>query len=386
MKSSERTIFVPFIHAFGGVERLILGLSRFLYERDIAHSVVCFNQTIDFASYVEWPMMVRELGCRRNPVAEGWALNRYMRAAHASGFPPPLLFDLKGAFYAGMFPSPDFHLHLTDPPSLLPSESSNFAPSLRRVYPSSEREACPGPLKMMRGEIVHLINRRGVASALSVIATTNAIAKELRILYSVEAKLVRQGVRIPPPPPSKGRRVNNVRMLSVCRLEPNKRLDWILNALAGLESSNLPLSKKIDWNLDLVGDGSKREQLRCLARQLGIAERVVFHGRVSDARLEEIFADADLFLMPAVQGYGLPALEALARGVPIILHWESGVSEILKGTPWAEIIENGTESLASAIGTLVDRLRDGGLEKSSMPVIPTETDWAHEICTLCGWT
>lgn len=386
MKNPDRIIFVPFIHAFGGVERLVLALSRFLHENNVAHAVVCFSQTINFSSYAEWPMTVRELGCARNPVAEGWTFNRFMRAAKVGGSPPPLLFDLKAAFYAGMFPSPGHYLHLTDPPSLLPSDVSKFAPSLRRIYPAPMMAASPDPLQMIRGEIAHRFNRQGAARALSVIAMTNAIADELRMLYSVEARIVRPGVRMPASsPPWHRRALNSVRMLSVSRLEQSKRIDWILNALAGLESSNLPLSKKIDWQLSLVGDGSQREQLRSLAVQLGIADRVVFHGKVSDTKLEELFTDGDLFLMPAVQGYGLPALEALARGIPVILHLESGVSEILKGTPWTEIIEDGTESLASAINAMVDRLRDGELEKIPMPEFPTETNWAHEITTLCGW-
>lgn len=386
MMSPERIIFLPFIHAFGGVERLVLALSRFLHEHDMPHTVACFSETIDFTAYAEWPMTVRELTPRRDPFSEGWALSRYLQAGHAVGSPPPLLFDLKGAFYAGMFPVPGYHLHLTDPPSLLPSEVSKFAPSLRRAYPSFGQEVGHGLTKMVRGEIVHRINRRGASNALSVIAMTNSIANELHMLYSLEAKIIRPGVRIPSSPPlSRVQTGDNVRMLSVCRLEPNKRLDWILNALAGLESSAVPLSKKIDWVLDLVGDGSQREELQNLAVQLGIGERVVFHGRVPDARVEELFADAGLFLMPAVQGYGLPALEALARGVPIILHRESGVSEILEGTPWAEIIEDGTEGLASAIAAMVDRLRDGTIEKSPTPVFPTETDWAHQISTFCRW-
>ena len=67
MKNAERIIFVPFIHGFGGVERLILALSRYLYNHGIAHKVVCFNQTIDLAHYADWPMVVDEIACKRNP-------------------------------------------------------------------------------------------------------------------------------------------------------------------------------------------------------------------------------------------------------------------------------------------------------------------------------
>ena len=127
------------------------------------------------------------------------------------------------------------------------------------------------------------------------------------------------------------------------------------------------MSKKIDWCIDLVGEGSQRELLQKLAANRGIAESLVFHGKISDERVEKLFADARLFLMPAVQGYGLPALEALARGVPVVLHRESGVSEILRGTPWAEIIEDSSDELALAINTMVERIRSDELKKIPMP-------------------
>ena len=382
----QRIIFVSCIHAFGGVERLILSLSHFLHERGLPHTVVCFSDTINFAAHADWPMPVHVLTARRNPISEGRALNRYLRTTRAADALPPLLFDLKGAFYMGMSPALPYHLHLTDPPSLLPSELSKFAFSLQRNRSRSAKESRPGLVKALRGEIAHQLNRRGTLNALSVIAMTHSIADELYKLYSVEAKIIRPGVKIPSLPAMNNMVAGGkVRFLSVCRLEQNKRLDWILNALAALESSASPLSEKIDWVLDIVGDGSQREELQHLAGRLGIAQRVVFHGRISDARVEDVFASANLFLMPAVQGYGLPALEALARGVPVVLHKESGVSEILKENLWVEIIEEDTDDLASAIDTMVDRILSGELEQSPKPQFPTETGWAHDICLQCKW-
>lgn len=235
------------------------------------------------------------------------------------------------------------------------------------------------------GEIVHRINRRGVKSALSVIAMSDAIAAELRAVYSVEPKIVRPGALVSPRSAFKRLRTDKLRILSVCRLEPNKRVDWILHALADLESRSSLLSRATEWTLDVVGGGSQERQLQALASQLGIAEKVVFHGTISDARLEELFADSTLFLMPAAQGYGLPALEALARGVPVVLHRESGVSEVLSGTLWAAVIDDGIERLAGAINTMLDRLRDGELSKSPAPAFPTESGWAREISTVCQW-
>ena len=89
--------------------------------------------------------------------------------------------------------------------------------------------------------------------------------------------------------------------------------------------------------------------------------------------------------MPAAQGYGLPALEALARGVPVILHSESGVSEILKGDPRVIVIEGGIEDLASAINIMFKKICNNNFEKTPLVQYQTENDWAHEVCTECKW-
>ena len=194
----------------------------------------------------------------------------------------------------------------------------------------------------------------------------------------MKARVIRPGVEMKGSSLGKPlQKVDNLRMLSVCRLEANKRLEWVLDALADLEYSIEPLSKKINWSFDIVGDGSMRETLQNLAKQRGIEKRVVFHGKISDLIVQNLLANAQLFLIPAVQGYGLPELEALASNVPVILHQESGVSEILKGTPWVEIMDNGTDDLKSAVNTMVNRHRSDVFLKNPIPILPTETDWAH---------
>lgn len=377
-------VFVPYIHAFGGVERLIVSLSRYLHDRGLDHTIVCFNQTIDFSAHAAWPMPLQELKPARNAISEGQALSRHFRDAAAG--PVPLFFDLKSAFYAGLFRCPAFHLHLTDPPSLLPADVSKFAPSIRNAYSRNVAADAPGALRKIRGEVVHQINRRGVRRATSLITMANANADELRALYAREAKVIRQGVSLPSVKPRlAGRKLKPFRLLSVSRLEQNKRLDWVMEVLAKLESCGVRLSSHCDWVLDVVGEGSQSAALRELARRLGIESRVVFHGRASDEVLDKLFADAGLFLMPAIQGYGLPALEALAREVPVILHRESGVSEILGQSPWVAIVDHGLDDLTAAIRTMIGNILSGMVEKYPVPRFPSDIEWADEIARACGW-
>ena len=379
MASSERIIFVPFIHAFGGVERLLLGLSKFLHQRGCAHAIVCFNQTIDLAAHADWPLQVRELKPRRNPLAEARALSRYLRTASGPGSSPALVFDLNGALYAGFSARGSYVLHLTDPPSLLPTDVSKYAPSLRRRGASVAHPV--GWCQSLRAELVHRANARGVQKAAAVIVMTHSIAQEIENLYGVTSQIVRPGVPAPAQGPARRSVAHGepVRLLSVSRLEANKRIDWILHALAEAPSRTDNLV------LDVVGDGSQAPALKRLAQELGLGQKVLFHGRVSDERLKDIYDAGHLFLMPAVQGYGLPALEALVSGMPVILHRESGVAEILGGTPWAEVMDNAPGSLPLALNTMLGRLRDNFFQTEAPPAVPTEADWAQEICRTCGW-
>ena len=171
-------------------------------------------------------------------------------------------------------------------------------------------------------------------------------------------------------------------MLSVSRLEASKRLDEVLKALSVLNSDTCDRVGR--WTLDIAGAGPAREELEKLSHSLGVAEQVSFHGRVSDAELEAMYCNADVFVMPAVQGYGLPALEALQRGVPVVMHRDSGASEIFRKTNWVEIIDSCDE-LAPALKRLHARAGAADLTMDSLPHVPSDEGWAEEMSQVCGW-
>ena len=82
----------------------------------------------------------------------------------------------------------------------------------------------------------------------------------------------------------------------------------------------------------------------------------------------------------------MPALEALERGIPTIVHKDSGVSEILGGTLWAELVDGENGSLARAIGNMRERIENKSLSESSMPRVPMKSEWARDVCRACGWS
>lgn len=86
-----------------------------------------------------------------------------------------------------------------------------------------------------------------------------------------------------------------------------------------------------------------------LVRRLGIENRVVFTGEIPDSELESLYRHADLFVFPSLyEGFGLPVLEAMASGTPVIT---SNVSSLPEVAGDAAILVNPykTEEIAGAM-------------------------------------
>jgi glycosyltransferase involved in cell wall biosynthesis len=226
----------------------------------------------------------------------------------------------------------------------------------------------------------------GLRSGGSTIVTSEYLRSECRNDFNADAKIVRMGGLSSASSTSHIRPVGQqLRMLSVCRIEANKRIDWMIRSLAELEQNTPPLSSRIDWRLDLAGKGSLIPTLRARSQNLGIGDRIRFHGFVSDQDLEQLYASAHLFLMPAVQGYGIPAIESLERGIPVLLHRESGVSDILLDTPWATVLTGGEDQMTDALRSAIDGVLQSRHHAVAQPHLPTEDEWAEQVATLCGW-
>lgn len=103
-------------------------------------------------------------------------------------------------------------------------------------------------------------------------------------------------------------------VLCVAAKRPHKNLHGLIEGFAALARAG-------GEPLQLVLPGSPNEyerQLRELAGRLGVAERVRFPGWVSDEDLEALYAAACCFVLPSFEeGFGMPVLEAMERGLPV---------------------------------------------------------------------
>jgi glycosyltransferase involved in cell wall biosynthesis len=126
----------------------------------------------------------------------------------------------------------------------------------------------------------------------------------------------------------------------VGRLIPAKGGDLLLRALARV--SDLP------FRVALIGAGSERARLEALASELGIAERVHFHGEIPNAA--PLFPAFDLFVSSSrSEGSPIVLFEAMAAGVPIAAARVGGVPEALREQDAWLVPPEDPEALARAV-------------------------------------
>jgi glycosyltransferase involved in cell wall biosynthesis len=139
-------------------------------------------------------------------------------------------------------------------------------------------------------------------------------------------------------------------ILSLGTLEPRKNLVRLIEAfslLSLLSPFPFPFSP-----LSLViagGKGWLYEDIFRKVEELGLGERVVFTGFVSDADLPVIYNLAELFVFPSLyEGFGLPVLEAMACGTPVVTSNSSSLPEVV-GEAGLMVDPMDVEGLAEAM-------------------------------------
>lgn len=102
------------------------------------------------------------------------------------------------------------------------------------------------------------------------------------------------------------------RILFVGRLTGEKKVDVVLHALAELDPA-------LDAHFDIAGGGDQRKALEALTAQLGLSERVTFHGRVTDEELRELYSRSSVFAIASIaELQSIVTMEAMASALPVV--------------------------------------------------------------------
>lgn len=184
-----------------------------------------------------------------------------------------------------------------------------------------------------------------------ILGTAPGVLDECRSMGISASKLhlLPNGLVLPPFPTRQNSRRAVAKIVTVARLEPPKRHDLLLDAIASL----LP-DRAVE--LTIVGSGRLEEALQEHARRLGLADAVRFTGFVRDPAAH--ISSADVFVLStSYEGFGNVLVEALACGVPIVASdVPYGPRFILDAVPRARLVKAGSaEALAAGLTAALDR-------------------------------
>jgi glycosyltransferase involved in cell wall biosynthesis len=132
---------------------------------------------------------------------------------------------------------------------------------------------------------------------------------------------------------------------------PMKGLVHLLEAVAKLRT------ERPDVTLTVIGSPNPDGPVMQTVRRFGLEPAIDFVTGVPDERIVELYAEAELAVVPSLyEGFSLPAIEAMAAGVPIVATTGGAIPEVVgrDGTTAALVPPGDAGALAATIGDLLD--------------------------------
>jgi glycosyltransferase involved in cell wall biosynthesis len=215
--------------------------------------------------------------------------------------------------------------------------------------------------------------RAALAGMSGVIVTSPSTARVLIADYGVSPDLL----RIAPPGSApavcaRGPSDGNAALLSVGIIVPRKGHDLLVAALATL--------KDLAWRLTIVGDRTRDEQasakLDADILRHGLASRITIESGVSDERLAELYASADVFVLASrYEGYGMAFAQAIAYGVPVIGTIAGAIPETVPAGAGLLVPPGEVPALAAALRLVIsdeaERARLAATARAAARRLPT---------------
>jgi glycosyltransferase involved in cell wall biosynthesis len=200
---------------------------------------------------------------------------------------------------------------------------------------------------------ITFVERASIARAAALHVTADAEGEELRALFG---SLVPDIVTIPngidwpsdrsSAPASPFTQLPERYGLFLSRISWKKGLDRLITAWRDIPDLPLVVAGNDEENY--------RPKLEALARSLGVSDRVIFLGHVSDIHKWTLYERAELFVLPSYsENFGNAVAEAMAMGCPVVVSPDVGIAELLKAEGAGIVTDCDPPQLAAAIRGLL---------------------------------
>lgn len=197
--------------------------------------------------------------------------------------------------------------------------------------------------KRIKASFESINKEHGLATQMHTI-TVSSFLKEQMVRSGCQAEHIH--TLLSPAPNVAGERLpisreEAPRFLFVGRIVPEKGVAWLLQAAARVP----------DVRIDIAGSGYFTNAAQRLSADLGINERVTFHGWVRSLEVESLMKKARAVIVPSIwhEPAGLATLEAAAHGRPVIASQVGGIPEYAQDAFAIQVAPNDIDGLAKAM-------------------------------------
>jgi glycosyltransferase involved in cell wall biosynthesis len=235
---------------------------------------------------------------------------------------------------------------------VLATEAQAVAPRCRLVALVHHPLALETGLSADESAVLRTGERAVLACARHVVATSASTAQLLVADYAVPPErlsIVRPGTdRMTAQPRAPGPVVD---LLAVGSVVPRKGYDILVAALAQIPD--------LAWRLIIAGDRERSAEtaarLDVEIARLGLSGRVTFAGAVAPQRLMQLYAAADLFVLPSrFEGYGMAYAEAIAHGVPVVGTRAGAIPDTVPAGAGVLVPPDDVDALAAVLRALIE--------------------------------
>lgn len=336
LKNKKVAIIADWLTSRGGAERVIFSLAKLFPQAVIYTSVISREKFPELKS-----SEIRTTWLQKFP--------KFIRQKHQ--------------FLLPLFPSTFRKLDLSEFDLIISSSSSGFSKCVQKsrenqvhvcychtpnrfLYHAREEYINNFPIpwwgrwvRVFLPTLLNFLERIDQKAAKKVdywISNSDFVGKRIQKFYSSKSKTIYPGVETAEFQNIAGILKKNY-FLAIGRFIPYKKFDLLVETFA---KNKLPLK--------LAGIGPELKKCQNLAKKLG-ATNIEFLGFVKDKELPKLYAEAQAFIFPAEEDFGLTPVEAMSAGTPVIFYNRGGASESVG--KWGIPFEEQTpKSLQQAIG------------------------------------
>lgn len=279
------------------------------------------------------------------------------KSMHEVGFMGLASFLVRGSLRIGRFIKKNkfdiIHYHFSVPTGLLTFFHTKKIPYIVTLHgidvPAFHEDEFPAFQKLTKP-----FNKKIIKRATAVVAVSENLKQKAEESFPGKAiDVIYHGVDI-----KKFKRLsfekkdNTIRFICVSRLVKFKRIDLLIKAFQICVEKN----PEKQMELVIVGTGYLESELKALALETGVSDKIIFKGFIPNEEIFQILNEADIFVLPSVHdSFGIVFLEAMACGLPCIGARSAGVPEVIREGKTGLLAEpESVESLADCMWKLAD--------------------------------